>query len=235
MNEQIGMLQLKWSSIPLVLASGISEDHEVKELFGIRKISNSLRDFLWKEVMEDVRMSIVEASECIEMEQSSGAARRKHIETLIAAVDRGSRGDVWKASDFIQYHAMMFPYGGMLRKSEAFASGSYHTYISPRKIWNELDRFADDLDCNVYRLTANKGWKLYQPVSEAHFRICNIHPFDDGNGRLARVFSNWHSVFLGLPTVKLGPERDVYIQLLEDEDIDGLASLMWDSRTAWYG
>jgi Fic family protein len=51
---------------------------------------------------------------------------------------------------------------------------------------------------------------------EAHFRLTAIHPFDDGNGRAARLLMNLMLIRGGYPPVAVRPEdRKPYLDALE--------------------
>lgn len=52
---------------------------------------------------------------------------------------------------------------------------------------------------------------------EAHLRLVNIHPFNDGNGRVARLLMNLILLRGGYPPVAVRPEdRTVYIRSLQE-------------------
>jgi Fic family protein len=51
----------------------------------------------------------------------------------------------------------------------------------------------------------------------AHYRLAEIHPFDDGNGRTARLLMNLILIRAGYPPVAVRPEdRPAYIAALQD-------------------
>ncbi len=51
---------------------------------------------------------------------------------------------------------------------------------------------------------------------EAHFRLVSIHPFEDGNGRTARLLMNLVLIRAGYPPVPIGPQdRASYLQVIE--------------------
>ena len=56
----------------------------------------------------------------------------------------------------------------------------------------------------------------------AHLRLVNIHPFNDGNGRAARLVMNLVLIRAGYPPVAVRPEdRLEYIRSLQDEQSGG--------------
>lgn len=62
---------------------------------------------------------------------------------------------------------------------------------------------------------------------EAHYRLVNINPFDDGNGRTSRLLMNLILLRHGYPAIAVRPEdRPAYITALEHGDFDGFVGLL---------
>lgn len=170
-------------------------------------------------------MSIARESELIEGEKF-GEYRLQHIEALLYALDKAERKQHFEPIDFLKIHKQMCPFGGMLRTTAAFSSGSYHTYADPDKIpmWTRLQTFCGNL-------SYKKSW---ENIAQAHYDFAIIHPYTDANGRVARIFSNYHAVRVGFHPVKLmAANRNQYISALEDVDIDKLAKLFRMAETNW--
>ena len=72
---------------------------------------------------------------------------------------------------------------------------------------------------NWYRLTENAGEHPVVIAATFHYRFVRIHPFDDGNGRMARLLMNMILIKHGY-TVAIIPiqERNRYIDTLEQAD-----------------
>ena len=61
-----------------------------------------------------------------------------------------------------------------------------------------------------------------QTAFDAHRRLVAIHPFNDGNGRTARLLMNLILLRAGYPAIAVRPEdRPVYIAALEAAQRDG--------------
>ena len=56
---------------------------------------------------------------------------------------------------------------------------------------------------------------MFDLVADAHYNFINIHPFSDGNGRTARLLSNYLLAYHGFPPLKIFAEdRAAYIDAL---------------------
>ena len=96
------------------------------------------------------------------------------------------------------------------------ATGELHRYAEPEEtpqLMEEWTRdFRRDLDRNAYPLP------LF--LAESHWRFLCIHPFDDGNGRTARLLANYALFWNDLPPVVIKSEdRDRYIGGLQNADV----------------
>ncbi|MBF6520573.1 Fic family protein [Nocardia farcinica] len=90
-------------------------------------------------------------------------------------------------------------------------SGVPHRYCPPDQVQAELTRLCDEIN--------SEEFKNYATVTQAayvHYCLAQIHPFQDGNGRVCRVFA---SLFLmrefKVPLVVYADRRHVYLQALE--------------------
>ncbi len=101
------------------------------------------------------------------------------------------------------------------------SDGLIHEYCPPIQVDSELDNLV-----NWYN-------ELQQPDTEyhpllvgawLHHRFTQIHPFQDGNGRVARALLTWHLAKEEfLPVVISRDERTQYIESLESADSESLA------------
>lgn len=77
------------------------------------------------------------------------------------------------------------------------------------------------------------GWLASQPDSppvafKAHRDLVAIHPFNDGNGRTARLLMNLVLVRAGFPAIAIRPDnRAHYIATLEQADSESFDQLMY--------
>lgn len=103
-----------------------------------------------------------------------------------------------------------------------FRDGVQYRYCPPEQTASEMDRLVEmhqrHLDQNV------------PPEVEAawlHHRFTQIHPFQDGNGRVARALASLVLIRSGLfPLVVPRDEKTVYLESLERADAGSLRSLV---------
>jgi Fic family protein len=94
------------------------------------------------------------------------------------------------------------------------ATGIVHDYAPPEDASAEVARLFDEL--------ATPAFQAAHPVVQAayaHYAFICVHPFTDGNGRVARALA---SVFLyrrpGVPLVVFADQREAYLDALEAAD-----------------
>ena len=101
--------------------------------------------------------------------------------------------------------------------------GTIHEYCPPEQVGNEIENlrslyeeYSADADCHPLLLAA---WM--------HHRFEQIHPFQDGNGRVGRAILTWHLVKNGFfPIVVSRDDRTEYIDALERADNGDLTPLI---------
>ena len=100
-------------------------------------------------------------------------------------------------------------------------NGETHEYASPE----ETPAFMSDL-LSWY----NKNKEILHPVqlaAEFHYRFVCIHPFDDGNGRVARLIMNYIMFKNNYPPVIIKTDdKEGYLTALQKADTGDLLSLM---------
>lgn len=99
--------------------------------------------------------------------------------------------------------------GGLYRNVDISISGSNHTPPSYLKVYDRMKK---------YFITINdENNDLYYNIAFSHLQLMKIHPFLDGNGRLARIVLNFELVRNGLkPVIISFKEREEYFNLLEE-------------------
>ena len=96
------------------------------------------------------------------------------------------------------------------------ATGELHRFAEPEETPPLMEGwtrdFRRDLERNAYPLP------LF--LAESHWSFLRIHPFDDGNGRTARLLANYALLRNNLPPIVIKSEdRDRYIGGLQNADV----------------
>ena len=106
--------------------------------------------------------------------------------------------------------------------------GAIHEYCPPVQVDSEIDRLAS-LYGGYQGTGAHHGLLV---AAWLHHRFAQIHPFQDGNGRVARALLTWHLTREGYPPIVVSrDDRERYIDCLEAADagdLDPLVKLIVD-------
>ncbi|MFH1846527.1 MAG: Fic family protein [Candidatus Omnitrophota bacterium] len=99
---------------------------------------------------------------------------------------------------------------GKYRNVKVFISGSKHVF--PEAV--EMSALMSDLD--KWLRVKDRKQNIVEYAAEAHFKLVDIHPFIDGNGRTARLLMNLILMKYGFPpAVILKVDRKKYYDCLE--------------------
>ena len=120
---------------------------------------------------------------------------------------------------------------GDLRLVNVTAGFGGKSYMSFQKVPSRLKEFCDWL--NGERVKKMSMAERYALSFDAHYRLVTIHPWADGNGRLARLLMNHLQFEFGLiPAKVLKEDKGDYINALiatrENEDIRFFLDFMTD-------
>jgi len=152
----------------------------------------------------------------------SGKALKDHLEALdhydaMRYVRELGRQDTpITESDVRNLHKLV------MQRSAPEVAGQYADL--PRYVRTETGRYAFPTPAEIPALMGDfAGWLIATPNTPdaaftAHRRLVDIHPFNDGNGRTARLLMNLILVRGGYPPVAVRPEdRLEYIRSLQKE------------------
>lgn len=105
-------------------------------------------------------------------------------------------------------------HAGKIRTIPVRISGSYVILPNPQKVPTLLDEFMD-------WLLKSQDPPIYK-AALAHFKLVSIHPFVDGNGRVARLLMNLILMQNGYPPAIISPkDRLKYIKSIESAQLGG--------------
>lgn len=108
------------------------------------------------------------------------------------------------------YHRIDHENAGNYRNIRVFISGSRHTLPSPDEVPHKMKEFVD-------KLGKNPDLHPVEWAAQVHKEFVFIHPFIDGNGRMARLLMNFALLKSGYAITIIPPIRRIdYIVALEN-------------------
>lgn len=138
------------------------------------------------------------------------------IKELHGLLLRDIDNTIAKGADGIRIHKPLTAGKYKMRPNHVLTlSGTIHKYAEPLKV-------PDEMQALLKWLQANKKQHPVECAALFHYRFVSIHPFDDGNGRMARLLMNLLLMQAGYPPcVVRNSNRRKYIQSLEYADTTG--------------
>lgn len=116
------------------------------------------------------------------------------------------------------YHTMLGDFSsanGDLRLLNVTAGVGGKSYMSFNKVPLRLAEFCKDLNRMRHASDRMSLQELYNMSFDAHFNLVTIHPWADGNGRMARLIMNWLQFEYGLiPSRIFADDKEEYIKAL---------------------
>ena len=99
--------------------------------------------------------------------------------------------------------------GGLYRNVDISIKGSNHTPPSYLKVYDRMKKYFDSL--------SDPSIEMWEKIAFSHLQLAKIHPFLDGNGRLARLVLNYELLLNGQkPVIIYKDEKNKYFDLLEE-------------------
>ena len=104
---------------------------------------------------------------------------------------------------------------GELRLLNVTAGVGGRSYMNYSKVPAKLAEFCEQINASRAKAHKLKIDELYQLTFDAHYNLVTIHPWADGNGRMARLVMNMLQFEFGLiPTKILKEDKEEYIKAL---------------------
>ena len=134
------------------------------------------------------------------------------------------------------YHTMLGDFSsaaGDLRLLNVTAGVGGKSYMNYTKVPGRLEKFCTGLNNQRRQSEGMSMQQLYDMSFDAHFNLVTIHPWADGNGRMARLVMNWLQFEYGLsPTRIFADDKEEYIKALvatrEADDLNIFRRFMTD-------
>jgi len=154
--------------------------------------------------------------------------------------------NVKKAHSILSKHLLPKSQQGLIRNNPMFVINSddriEYVAVSPDEVKSEIDKLFHDIDI-LYKKELNP-FEIFYYAALLHLVFVKIHPFQDGNGRTARLIEKWFLIEkIGKKAVSIQLEKNYYINLqeyysnikkigIEYEDLDYSKSLDFLLMTA---
>ena len=108
----------------------------------------------------------------------------------------------------------------------------YHPYLPADDVPLAMRRWLGEFNA-LYRADAEVDY-LVEAYAKAHVGFTAIHPFYDGNGRMARLLANLPVLFAGYPPIVIPQEfREDYLKAIWFADLGGLEPFKSLVRKSW--
>lgn len=116
------------------------------------------------------------------------------------------------------YHTMLGDFSsasGDLRLLNVTAGVGGKSYMSFNKVPARLSDLCTEINKQRRLSVGMTIQELYDMSFDAHFKLVTIHPWADGNGRMARLLMNWLQFEFGLiPSRIFADDKEEYIKAL---------------------
>lgn len=116
----------------------------------------------------------------------------------------------WHQMHDLLFQTVLKKHGNFRKKDVRFGSpGDEDLYKIPK--WQEVGRemqiYAANLSSDLKLVDRQNLDSVCTYLARVHYQFIRIHPFEDGNGRIARAITDQLAVSLGLPPIVVGFPR----------------------------
>ena len=135
-----------------------------------------------------------------------------YLDGFLFGVALATKNEVFTENDLKDIHEKVvdgFSNGGLYRNVDISIKGSNHTPPSFIKVYDRMKKYFDTVN--------SESLDVLYIIALSHLQLMKVHPFLDGNGRLARIVLNCMLLHYGLkPVVIRYEDKERYFEMLED-------------------
>lgn len=147
-----------------------------------------------------------------------------HREAMLLMEKLAHRGRDVGEDEVLKLHAVILDKirsdAGQYRRGKVFIAGAKHVPPPPKLVPELMDEVLQELN------SKSEGVDAVISAARIHHKLSWIHPFMDGNGRLARLLTNLRLMRAGFPPIVLKKlERRAYYSALEKADAGDFSPL----------
>ena len=146
---------------------------------------------------------------------------RDHADAWQFVKERARQGVLLSENLIKDIHERVVPakgIGGVYRSIPVYIRGAQHIPPHPHNVWNAMKNF-------IYRMEHDEFSDGIEKAAWIHAEFVKIHPFQDGNGRTARLMMNHHLLQNGFPPTSIKRKnRQEYFASLEEYAVHDVIS-----------
>lgn len=125
---------------------------------------------------------------------------------------------------------------GELRKLNVTAGYGDRSYLGFEKVPGYLEKFCIEYNDRIEKARSEGVMEQYSVSFDALFTLVSIHPWADGNGRMARLLMNYIQLGYGLLPVRIDKDdKNEYIAALnqskDEESFEPFRKFMFEEHT----
>lgn len=138
-----------------------------------------------------------------EMDDAEAIALKEATDKLVRKIDKHHR---FTAADICDFHKIwlseIYSWAGQYRQVNV--SKGYFTFAAAIHIPSLMAQFERDILSRNTPYNFKDRSEILHALAETHIELVLIHPFREGNGRVARVLSTLMALQAGLPLLNFG-------------------------------
>lgn len=148
---------------------------------------------------------------------------------------QAAQGEALSLSLLLEMHRIIFrssrpDMAGKFRQDEVRIQGMVHRPPHHSKVQEMLHQRMGGINerlSGVGPLTRSSFFEVLRLSAEVHYLVASVHPFEEGNGRIARASGDYAMLLHGLYyDVIMTDYRDVYLDALEECTLMDIAPLL---------